>query len=95
MVKMYPVEVVTKVISMWQPYALELTTLISEQFYACTRCYINKNFILYAIHRHKRHKIAPRSFIFVYNSRIDSFYLTDWEKLFQSIHALKNTKFIP
>ena len=50
MVKMYPVEGDTKVISMQQPCAVEYTTWISKQFHASTGCYINKTFILYTIH---------------------------------------------
>ena len=94
---MYPVEADTQVISIRQPYAVEHTTLISKQFHASTGCYINKTFILYTIHRHKIHEQSkfPRSFIFVFNSRIDSLYLADWGKLFQSRHALKNTEFMP
>ena len=58
---------------------------------------MNKTFILYTIHRHKIHEqsIFPRSFIFVFNSTIDSLYLIDWGKLFQSRHALNNTEFMP
>ena len=84
MVKMCPVEANAKVISMWKPYAVEHTTLTSKQFHAFPACYINKTFILYTIHRHKIHEqsIFPRSFIFVFNSKIDSLYLTDWGKLF-------------
>ena len=68
--------------SMWQPYVVEHTTLLSKQFHASTGCYINKTFILYTIHRRKIHEqsIFPRPFIFVFNSRTDSLYLTDWGK---------------
>ena len=97
MVKMYPVEADTKVISVRQSYAIEHTTLTSKQFHESTGCYISKTFILYIIHRHKINdqSIFPRSSIFVFNSRIDSLYLTGWEKLFQSRHALSNTEFMP
>ena len=97
MVKMYPVEADTKVISIRQPYAVEYTTLTSKQVHASTGCYINKNFILYTIHRHKIHEqsIFSISFIFVFNSTIDSLYLIDWGRLFQSRHALNNTEFMP
>ena len=97
MVKIYPVETDTKIISMRQPSAVEHTTMIPKQFHASTGCYIIKTFILYTIHGHKMHEqsIFPRSFIFVFNSRIDSLYLPDWGKLFQSRHALNNTEFMP
>ena len=75
----------------------ERTTLISKQFHASTGCYINKTFLLQTIHRHKIHEqsVFPRSFIFVFNSRIDSLYLADRGKLSQSRHALNSTEFIP
>ena len=70
--------------------------MISKQLHTSTGCYINKTFLLYIIHRHKIHEqsIFPRSFIFL-NSTIDSLYLIDWGKLFQSRHALNNTEFMP
>ena len=48
--------------------------------------------MLYIIHRHKIHEqsIFSRPFIFAFNSTIDSLYLIDWGKLFQSRHALNN-----
>ena len=51
---------------------------------------VHKTFILYTIHRDNIHEQSkfPRSFIFVFNSTIDSLYLIDWGKLFQSRHAL-------
>ena len=54
---------------------------------------MNKTFILYTIHRHKIHEqsIFSRFLIFVFNSTIDSLYLIDWGKLFQSRNALSNT----
>ena len=79
MVKRYPVEVDTKVIPIWKPYAVEHTTLTSKQFHASIRWDMNKSFILYYIHRLKIHEqsILSRSFSFVFNSRIDSRYLAD------------------
>ena len=96
MVKIYPVEIGTKVIPMQQPYAVGHTTSTSKQFHASTGCEINKTSILYTIHRHKTHEqwVLPRSFILEFNSRIDSLYLRDWGKLFQSRHALNNTEFM-
>ena len=55
MVKIYPVETDTKIISMRQPSAVEHTTMIPKQFHASTGCYIIKTFILYTIHGHKIH----------------------------------------
>ena len=97
MVKMCPVEADTKVISTWQPYAIEHIALILKKFYASTGCYINKTSILYCFHRHKIHKqsIFPRPFIFVCNSRTGSLHLTDLGQLFQSRHTLNNTDFMP
>ena len=88
---MYPVEAGTKVMSMRQPYAVEHTILTSKQFHAFTGYYINKTFILYTIHGYKIHAQStfPRSFIFAFNSRIDSLYLADWGKLFQSVSCLR------
>ena len=93
---MYPVEAVTNLMSMRQPHA-EHTTLISKQFHASPGRYISKSLILYPTHRHKIHgqSIFSRFFIFVFNSAIDSLYLTDWGKLFQSKHALNNTELMP
>ena len=64
----------TKVISMQQPYPVENTTLTSKQCYVSKGCYINKTFIFCAVHRHKilGQSIFPRSYIFNFNSRIDS-----------------------
>ena len=58
---------------------------------------MNKTFIFSTIHRHKIHEqsIFSRSFIFVFNSKIDSLYLIDSGKLFQSRHALNNIEFMP
>ena len=58
---------------------------------------VNKTFILYTIHQCKTHEqsIFPGSFILDFNSTIDSLYLIDCGKLFQSRHALNNTEFIP
>ena len=77
---MYPLEEDFKVISMRQPFAVELTTLKSKQFHSSMRCCISKTFILCTIHRDKIHEqpIFPRAFIFVLNSRIVSVYLTKW-----------------
>ena len=93
---MYPVEAVTNLISMRQPHDA-MSMPHSKQFHASTGRYISKSFILYPTHRHKIHEqsIFPRFFIFVFNSAIDSLYLTDWGKLFQSKHALNNTEFMP
>ena len=93
---MYPLEVDTKVISVRQSCALEHTTLTSKQFHASTGCYINKTFILCTIHQHKTHEqaIFSRSLSFVFNSRINSLYLTDWARLSQSRHALNNIDFM-
>ena len=65
--------------SMWQPYVVQHTTLLSKQFHASTGCYIYKTFILYTVHGRKIHEQStfPRPFIFVFNSRTDSLYLTD------------------
>ena len=89
---MYPVEADNKAIC-----SHEHTILITKQFHVSTGCYINKNFIFYTIHQHKIHEqsILPRSFISFFDSRIDSVYLTDRGKLFQSKHALNNTEFMP
>ena len=82
MVKMYPAEGYGSHIQliMRQPYAVEHTTLISKQFHASTGSYVNKIFILYTIHQDKllEQSIFPRSFTFVFNSRIGSLYLTYW-----------------
>ena len=96
MVKMYPLEAETKVISMLQSYAVEHTTLTSIQIHSSTGRYINKILILCTIDRHKIHKqsMFPRSFIFVFYSRKDLLYLTDLDKLFQSRHVLNNTEFM-
>ena len=58
---------------------------------------MNKTFVLYTIHRHKIYEqsIFHRSFIFVFNSTIDSLYLIDFGKLFEISHALNNTEFMP
>ena len=82
-VKIYRLEADTKVISMWQPYPVDHTISTSKQFHATTGCYINKTFLLCTIHWHKIHEqsIFPRSFISVFNSRINLPYLTDWGKL--------------
>ena len=53
------------------------TTRISKQFHASTERYINETFILHTIHKIHEQSIFPRSFIFVFNSRIDSLYLID------------------
>ena len=73
----------------------EHTTLISKQVHASIHT-LNKTFILYTIHRHKIHEqaIFPRSFIFLFNSTIDSLSLIDNGKLFQGRHTLNNTEFM-
>ena len=92
---MYPVEAVTN-FDAAATWSHEHVTLISKQFHASTGRYISKSFIRYPTHRHKIHEqsIFPRFFIFAFNSAIDSLYLTDWGKLFQSKHALNNTEFM-
>ena len=65
MVKIYPVEADTKVISMWQPYT-----------------------VMSIPHWYQNRFMHP-------HSTIDSLYLIDWSKLFQSRYALNNTEFMP
>ena len=46
------------------------------------------------MHKIYEQSMFPRSFIFIFNSRIDSLYLADCGKLLQSRRALTNTKFM-
>ena len=56
MVKTYPLQAHSKVVSLRQPYAVEDTTLTSTPCHASTICYIYENFILCSVHRHKVHE---------------------------------------
>ena len=77
MVKRYPLEADTKV-NAAAICSHEHTTLKSKQFHASAGCYLNKTFILCnKIHEIHEQSIFPRSSIFVFNSTIDSLYLTD------------------
>ena len=57
---------------------------------------MNKTFILYTIHRHKIHEqsIFPRSFIFVFNSIIDSLF-TIFNRLGQAVPKHNNEQSLP
>ena len=66
-----------KVISMRQPYTTGAYRIDIKTGSCIHR--MNKTFILYTLHRHEIHEqsIFPKSFIFVFNSTIDSLYLID------------------
>ena len=97
MVKIYHLEADTKAIQyQWGSHTHPRAYQIDIKIGSCIHR-VNKTFSLYAIHRHKIHEqpIFPWSFISVFNLTIDSLYLIDWGKLFQSRHALNNTRFMP